>query len=73
MSLPNTEMWLNAFDEMFKDLNTRELAPHAEMLYGQEFVHHHFKGEAWFKCKPCKGIKGKKDRWHSFKAHIEFK
>ena len=68
MSLPNTQMWLKAFDEMFKDLNEQELAPHANILFGQEFVHHYYKGEAWFKCKQCR-----KNKWHSFKARIEFK
>lgn len=64
--IPNKNVWLSVFREIFNDLETRELEPHSKLLFGKEYKIHQIFKTSWFNCGKCK------KKWHSFKGTVEF-
>ena len=69
MTLPNEGEWIRAFHSKFNKLDKSELAPHANLLFGEVFQIHELKGRAVFVCRNH----SKNYKWHSFRARMSFK
>lgn len=65
----NQILWSREFYSKFKELDKRELAPHANTLFDKVYEVHELTGRAVFTCRDH----SKNYKWHSFRARMSFK